>query len=64
MATRCAELNVDFALADIKFTTALTYAACTPVYKMVKPVARPRPTLSELMQLLSTEQFSAGSASP
>ena len=33
---RCAELGVNFALADTRLTTALTYAACRPVYKMVK----------------------------
>ena len=31
-----AELGADFALADTGFTTALTYAACRPVYEMVK----------------------------
>ena len=31
--TRCLELDVDFAIANIKFTTALTYAACRRVYE-------------------------------
>ena len=39
--TRCSELDVDFALIDIKFTTALTYAACWPVYKMASLEAPP-----------------------
>ena len=28
--TRCVELDVDIAIDDLKFTTALTYAACRP----------------------------------